>query len=682
MRLVICEKPSVGMSIAAVLGVKSRHDGYIEGGGYIVSWCFGHLAGLANAEVYAERFSKWRYDDLPILPMKWEYTIGKDKMKQFELLRELLNRSDVTEVINACDAGREGELIFRTVYYLSGCTKPMKRLWISSMEDSAIQTGFKNLRAGSEFDGLFQSALCRSKADWLVGINATRLFSILYHRKLNVGRVVSPTLALIVQRECEIDAFKPVPFYTVELDCGRFSASSEKFSDKSEAEKIERDCDGKNVTVRSIDRREKSEKPPLLFDLTTLQRMANKELGYTAQQTLDYLQSLYEKKLCTYPRTDSRFLTNDMAANIPALATISAKVCGAEIPVSMNTSMVCDSSKVSDHHAIVLTISADAADISVLPTGEREILRLVARQLLCAVGEPFRYAETVVTFECGGHLFTAKGKEVLSRGWKCYLGCNANKESLPELKENAEVPVKSAAIKEGFTTPPPHFTEDTLLHAMETASAKEIPEDSEHRGLGTPATRAAILEKLVANGFVERKKSKKNIHLIPTHAAYSLITVLPEQLRSPKLTAEWENRLLEIERGEASADGFISEIGEMMSDLTANYKVVKGAEVLFPSGRDVIGKCPRCGSEVTESRKGFFCENHDCHFALWRDNKFFKMKHLTLTKAQAAELLKSGRVFVKGLYSEKTGKLYDAWVVLDDNGEFVRYRLEFERRSE
>ena len=304
----------------------------------------------------------------------------------------------------------------------------------------------------------------------------------------------------------------------------------------------------------------------------------------------------------------------------------------------------------------------------------------MARQLLCAVGEPFRYAETVVTFECGGHLFTAKGKEVLSRGWKCYLGCNANKESLPELKENAEVPVKSAAIKEGFTTPPPHFTEDTLLHVMETASAKEIPEDSEHRGLGTPATRAAILEKLVANGFIERKKSKKTVHLMPTHAAYSLIMVLPEQLRSPKLTTEWEHRLLEIERGEASADGFISEIGEMMSDLTANYKVVKGAEVLFPSGRDVIGRCPRCGSEVTESRKGFFCENHDCHFALWRDNKFFKMKHVTLTKAQAVELLKSGRVFVNGLYSEKTGKLYDAWVVLDDNGEFVRYRLEFERR--
>ena len=680
MRLVICEKPSVGVSISSVLGVKSRYDGYIEGGGYIVSWCFGHLAGLANAEVYAERFSKWRYDDLPILPMKWEYTIGKDKMKQFELLRELLNRSDVTEVINACDAGREGELIFRTIYYLSGCTKPMKRLWISSMEDSAIQTGFENLRPGSEFDGLYHSTLCRSKADWLVGINATRLFSILYHRKLNVGRVVSPTLALIVQRECEIDAFNPEKFYTVGLNFGNFEASSEKFSDKSEAEKIERDCDGKNVTVKSIDRREKSEKPPLLFDLTTLQRTANKELGYTAQQTLDYLQSLYEKKMCTYPRTDSRFLTNDMAANISALAGISAKVCGAEIPVSMDTSVVCDSSKVSDHHAIVPTASVESADISVLPTGEHEILRLVARQLLCAVAESFRYAETVVTFECGGHLFTAKGKEVLSRGWKAYLDRDLSENSLPELEENVEIPLKSAAIKEGLTTPPPHFTEDTILHAMETASANEMPEDCEHHGLGTPATRAAILEKLVANGFVERKKSKKNVHLIPTHAAYSLITVLPEQLRSPKLTAEWEHRLLEIERGEVSSDGFISEIGEMMSDLTANYKVVKGAEVLFPSGRDVIGRCPRCGSEVTESRKGFFCENHDCHFALWRDNKFFKMKHMTLTKAQAAELLKSGRVFVKGLYSEKTGKLYDAWVVLDDNGEFVRYRLEFERR--
>ena len=681
MKLVICEKPSVGVSIASVLGLKSRHDGYIEGGEYIVSWCLGHLAGLANAEVYDEKFAKWRYDDLPILPIKWEYTVGKDKIAQFELLRELLNRSDVTEVINACDAGREGELIFRIVYYLSGCTKTMKRFWISSMEDDAIRKGFENLRPGSEYDGLYQSALCRSKADWLVGINATRLFSILYHRKLNVGRVVSPTLALIVQRECEIDAFKPEPFYMVNLDCGGFVASGEKLNDKCKAENIARDCDGRKMTVKSIEYKEKSEKAPLLYDLTTLQRTANRELGYTAQQTLDYLQSLYEKKLCTYPRTDSRFLTYDMVSLIPELVRISAGICKIEQPVTMNTAIICNSTKVTDHHAIVPTISAESADISVLPTGEREILRLVARQLLCAISEPFRYSETVVTLECGGHIFTVKGKTILSCGWKAYMKQEQTDKPLPDLKENTEISVKSDSVKEGFTSPPSHFTEDSILHAMETAGVKETPEDAERKGLGTPATRAAIIEKLVANGFIERKKSNKSVHLIPTNAAISLITVLPEQLQSPLLTTEWEYRLKQIERGELTPDEFISDISDMVSDLTANYKTVSGAEVLFPSGRDVIGKCPRCGSDVTESTKGFFCENTVCHFGMWRDNKFFKFKHITLTKKQASDLLKSGRVFVNGLYSEKTGKTYAAWVVLDDNGEFVRYRIEFERRS-
>ena len=681
MRLVICEKPSVGMSIAAVLGLKSRHDGYLEGGEYIISWCIGHLAGLANAEVYDEKYAKWRYADLPILPIKWEYTVGKDKAKQFELLRELLNRSDVTEVINACDAGREGELIFRTVYYLSGCTKPMKRLWISSMEDEAIRKGFESLRPGSEYDRWYQSALCRSKADWLVGINATRLFSILYHRKLNVGRVVSPTLSLIVQRECEIDAFKPEPFYTVNLDCEGFSASGEKLNNKCEAENIARDCDGQKMTVKSIDCHEKSEKAPLLYDLTTLQRTANKELGYTAQQTLDYLQSLYEKKLCTYPRTDSRYLTNDMVSLIPELVRISAGICQTEQPVTMSTAIICNSAKVTDHHAIVPTVSAESADISVLPTGEREILRLMSRQLLCAVSEPIRYAETIVTLDCGGHVFKVKGKTVLEYGWKTYMEQEQNDKPLPELKENAEIPVKSASVKEGFTTPPSHFTEDSILHAMETAGNKDMPDDAERHGLGTPATRAAIIEKLVANGFIERKKSKKSVHLIPTHAAISLITVLPEQLRSPKLTAEWEYRLKQIERGELTPDEFISGISDIVSDLTTNYKAVSGAEVLFPSGREVIGKCPRCGADVTESTKGFFCENTACRFGMWRDNKFFKLKHITLTKKQAVELLKNGRVFVNSLYSEKTGKTYDAWVVLDDNGEFVRYRIEFERRS-
>ena len=681
-KLVIAEKPSVGMTLANVIGAKKRHEGYMEGGGYIVSWCFGHLAELASADAYDERYAKWRYDDLPIVPQKWEYNFGADKSKQFELLRDLMHRDDVTEVINACDAGREGELIFRTVYYLAGCTKTMKRLWISSMEDEAIRKGMADLHPGSDYDGLYQSALCRSKADWLVGINATRLFSILYHRKLNVGRVVSPTLSLIVQRECEIDAFKPEPFYTVNLVCGDFTASGDKLTDKSEAEKIMQECSGKTVMVKSVERKEKSEKAPLLFDLTTLQRTANKSLGYTAQQTLDYLQSLYEKKLCTYPRTDSRYLTNDMVSTIPELVRISAAICKAEQPVTLNTGIICNSAKVTDHHAIVPTVSAENADVSVLPTGEREILRLVSRQLLCAVSEQFRYAETVVTLDCGGHIFTVKGKTVLANGWKAYVEQEQNDKELPNLKENAVIPVKSAAVKEGFTTPPSHFTEDSVLHAMETSGIKDMPEDAERKGLGTPATRAAIIEKLVANGFIERKKSKKSVHLIPTHAAVSLITVLPEQLQSPLLTAEWEYRLKQIERGELDADEFISDITDMISDLTANYQAVKGAEVLFPSGRDVIGKCPRCGSDVAESTKGFFCENTDCRFGMWRDNKFLKVKHITLTKKQASEMLKNGRVFVKGLYSEKTGKTYDAWVVLDDNGEFVRYRIEFDRESE
>lgn len=455
-KLVISEKPSVAQSIAKVLGATSRKDGYIEGNGYIVTWCVGHLAAMAYAEAYDEKYAKWRYDDLPIVPQKWEYVPEKDKAKQFEVIRELMNRGDVDEIINACDAGREGELIFRTVYYLAGCTKTMKRLWISSMEDEAVREGMKNIRPGSEYDGLYRSALCRSRADWLVGINATRLFSILYHRKLNVGRVVSPTLSLIVQRECDIDAFKPEPFYTVQLDCDSFTASSERMKDKSQAEKIKQECCGNSVTVKTIERKEKSERSPLLFDLTTLQRTANRELGYTSQQTLDYLQSLYEKKLCTYPRTDSRYLTYDMVSLIPELVRISAKICHSDVPLSLNTT-ICNSQKVTDHHAIVPTVSAMSADISVLPTGEREILRLVSSQLLCAVSESFRYAETVAVLECRGYIFTVKGRETLADGWKAYTDSEPSEKILPELKENREYSVQSVSLKEGTTTPPAHF---------------------------------------------------------------------------------------------------------------------------------------------------------------------------------------------------------------------------------
>ena len=679
MRLVICEKPSVAMAVSNVIGAKIRRDGYMEGSGFIVSWCFGHLAELAGADTYDERFKKWRYDDLPIVPPKWEYLIKEDKSGQFELLRDLMNRSDVTEVINACDAGREGELIFRTVYYLTGCTKTMKRLWISSMEDEAIRKGFDNLRPGSEYDGLYQSALCRAKADWLVGINGTRLFSILYHRKLNVGRVVSPTLSLIVQRECEIDAFKPEPFYTVHLDCGGFEASSERFTGKTEAEQVKTSCENQPVIVKSVERKEKSENPPLLYDLTTLQREANRQLGYTAQQTLDYVQALYEKRLCTYPRTDSRYLTEDITAVLPTLTEISAKVIEHDLPTSINTGKICNNSKVSDHHAIVPTVSVKNADVSVLPKGEREILRLIARQLLCAVSEPFRYAEPVVTFVCGEHEFTAKGKIVLQRGWKSYLEQESAEKILPDFNEGDAVAVKEISIKNGKTTPPKRHTEDTVLSSMETAGKDDMPADAERKGIGTPATRAAILEKLITEGFVERKKHGKTTNLIPTHAGISLITVLPEQLQSPLLTAEWEYRLKQIERGEVSAEDFIGDITDMMTDLRKTYQVIKGAEVLFPSGREVVGKCPRCGGDVTESKKGFFCENTECRFGLWRDNKYFAAKHITLTRDHVTKLLSDKQVYMTGLYSQKNGKNYDAWVILDDNGEFVRFRLEFDR---
>ncbi|MBQ8401787.1 MAG: DNA topoisomerase III, partial [Clostridia bacterium] len=530
MRLVVCEKPSVGMTISSVLGAKTRHDGYMEGNGYLVSWCYGHLAELASADTYSEQYRKWRYDDLPIMPPKWEYLIKEGKHLQFELLRALMSRTDITEVINACDAGREGELIFRTVYYLAGCTRTMKRLWISSMEEEAIRRGFDDLRPGSEYDGLYQSALCRAKADWLVGVNGTRLFSILYHRKLNVGRVVSPTLALIVQRESEISAFRPETYYTVHLECNHADIVSKKFADMREAEQMKKQCENQSVTVKSVEATEKNENPPLLYDLTTLQRDANRQLGYTAQQTLDYVQSLYEKKLCTYPRTDSRYLTEDMTGALPALTEISARIIGGEKPNTVHTEKICKSSKVTDHHAIIPTVSAGTADISVLPKGEREILTMIARQLLCAVSEPFRYRETTVTFVSGEHEFTTKGKTILQKGWKAWLPEDPAETILPEFHEGDVIPVEDMSVKEGKTTSPKRFTEDTLLASMETAGKEAMPDEAERKGIGTPATRAAILEKLITDGFVERKKYNKATRLVPTHTGISLITVLPEQL--------------------------------------------------------------------------------------------------------------------------------------------------------
>ena len=678
-RLVIAEKPSVGMSIASVLGARDRKDGYIEGRDYIVSWGFGHLAELANADTYDEKYAKWRYDDLPIVPANWKYKIPRDKYSQFETLKKLMNRADVSDVINACDAGREGELIFRNIYKMTGCKKPIFRLWISSMEDNAIEQGFRDLKDGKEYDNLFAAARCREWADWLVGINATRLFSILYHRTLNVGRVVSPTLALLVQREAEIGAFKPEPFYTAELDFGSFTATSEKFKKKSEADAVIPKAN-EPVVVKSVTSKEKTEKAPALYDLTTLQRDANRQLGYTAQQTLDYVQSLYEKKLCTYPRTDSRYLTDDMADGVNAVVACSVGICDEAAPPEVLSRQICNSKKVSDHHAIIPTLVASETDINALPAGEREIIKLIAKQVLRAVCDSFRYRETVAVISCGDHTFTAKGKIVENTGWKIYNEKEQTDKVLPELADGDELKVANAEIKEGTTKPPAHFTEDSLLSAMEVAGAKDMPDDAERKGLGTPATRAGIIEKLIATGFVERKKAKKTVSLVPAHTGVSLITVLPEQLQSPLLTAEWEHKLKMVEHGELDANAFMAEISRMVSDLVKTYSVIKGVEVLFPSGRDVIGKCPRCGGDVTESKKGFFCESNDCRFGLWRDNKFLTGKKITLTKKMVATLLKDGKIPVKGIFSEKTGKSYDATLVMSDDGAKTIYSLDFGKK--
>ena len=695
MKLVITEKPSVAMTLSAVIGAAARKDGYLEGNGWRVSWCVGHLAGLADADSYDPKYAKWRYDDLPILPKHWQMVVGKDKKKQFDILKKLMNAPDVTEVVNACDAGREGELIFRSVYELTGCQKPMKRLWISSMEDSAIREGFANLRPGADYDGLRDAALCRAKADWLVGINATRLFSVLYHRTLNIGRVMSPTLALIVQREAEIDTFKPVPFYTVALELAGLTVSGERMSDRASAEQLKEACRGAAVTIKKVSSKEKSEKPPALYDLTTLQRDANRLLGFTAQQILDYLQSLYEKKLCTYPRTDSRYLTGDMADSLPVLVNLVANAMPFRkgIAISCDAAQVINDKKVTDHHAVIPTRNLKDADLSALPAGEKAVLELVTQRLLCAVAEPHTYSETAVTVECAGTEFTVRGKTVKRPGWRAldaaYRAALKNAEpdreaedkALPELAEGQTLHLSGAAVKEGRTTPPKHFTEDTLLSAMETAGKDDMPEDAERQGLGTPATRAGILEKLVSTGFLERKKSRKTVLLMPSHDAVSLIAVLPEQLQSPLLTAEWEHRLSEIERGELSPEEFLDGISAMLEELVGTYQVIKGAEYLFAPPREVVGKCPRCGGEVAEMQKGFFCQNDSCRFAIWKNSKWWELKRKQPTKVIVTALLKEGRTHVTGLYSEKTGKTYDATVVLEDDGRYANFKLEFDRQK-
>ena len=696
-QLVISEKPSVAMSLSKVLGATSRKDGYMEGGGWLVSWCVGHLVELAPADAYDPRYSKWAYDDLPILPDPWQFQVLPDTRKQFDILRQLMGREDVDTVVCATDAGREGELIFRLTYDLCKCAKPVKRLWISSMEESAIRKGFDHLVDGQKYNNLYAAALCRAKADWLIGINGTRLFTTLYKGKtLNVGRVLTPTLTLLAEREAAIEHFKKEKFYTVELDAQGIRASSGKFNSKTDAEKLRSACLGKTAVVQSVTRKDKTERPPKLYDLTTLQREANRLFDYTAQQALDYLQSLYEKRLATYPRTDSRYLTEDMAEGLPALCSTVAGALSFMVgqPLPVHAAQVVDSSKVTDHHAVIPTAEIAGADLAALPTGERNILYMIAVRLLCAVGEPHTYAETAVTLDCGGASFMTKGRTVAAAGWK-----GTEKAFLSTLKQKAEEPAPSlpvlsdgqrlegadALLKQGTTSPPARFTEDTLLSAMEHASAEDFAalESVERTGLGTPATRAATIEKLVKSGFVERKKKQ----LLPTEKGLALSWAMPDQLKSAKLTAEWEDRLGAVERGELAPEDFMAGITAMLTGLVRSYRNVAVApSPLSDSGRAGIGKCPRCGKNVVEGKKSFYCEGyHDtpsCGFALWKNDRFFTSKRKELTKKIAASLLKTGRAAVTGLFSEKKGVFYDATVVLnDDGGKFVRFKLEFDNKS-
>ena len=687
--LIITEKPSVARTISKVLGAAARRDGYLEGGGYLISWCVGHLVELAPPGVYDPRFECWDRADLPILPERWQYLVSSSTKKQFDVLCKLMHRADVDRIVCATDAGREGELIFRLVYQECGCRKPVSRLWISSMEDSAIRAGFKNLKSSTEYDSLYKAALCRERADWLVGINATRLFSCLHGVTLNVGRVMTPTLAMTVEREAAIDAFRPEPFYTVLLKMEDCMASSERFKEKAQAEELLAECQKSHqAVVQKSERKEKSERPPALYDLTTLQRDANRLLGYSAQQTLDYTQALYEKKLVTYPRTDSRYLTEDMAAGLPGLAMDTAVAFGFRGAIPVHAKQVINNKKVSDHHAILPTQSVAGADLSSLPAGEVSILRLIAARLLAAVGEPYRYAETTVQIECAGQTFTAKGKTVLDEGWKAVerviLGNSAEKveetlEILTEAQDKETLPVRDAQLKEGRTTPPKHFTEDTLLAAMESAGADTMPEEAERRGIGTPATRAATIEKLVQKGFLAREGSGKTKHLIPTEKGCGLIAAMPEQLKSPAMTAEWETKLTQIEKGQYVPEQFMEEIESMMKTLVNQYVNVPNAPARVTSGAPVVGTCPHCGSDVAEREKGWFCTSRECRFVIWKDNAFFNRLGKRPTRQVVDKLLRDGRARLKDCKSQRTGKTYNASVLMTTEADGrAKFSLEFE----
>ena len=711
--MAIAEKPSVARIIAEVLHATQKRKGYYEGNGWRVSWCLGHLVENAPPDAYNPRYKKWAWPDLPIFPDPWRFQVVEATREQYETLAELMNDPGVTACVNCCDAGREGEAIFRMVYNQCGCTKPIQRLWISSLEENAIRRGFENLRDGGEFDNLYQAALCRAKADWLVGMNLSRAFTLHYHSvTLHIGRVMTPTLALVVEREAAIANFQKTPFYAVDLDLGGFHAVSQRFPILTDAERLCAACDGTPAVVRTVERKAKAEQPPKLYDLTSLQREANRLLNLTAQQTLDTVQSLYEKRLVTYPRTDSRYLTEDMAPRLPDLCEKSAAVLGiAGSALSIcSVERVVDDSKVTDHHAIIPTAEIRPANLAVLSANERNVLRIIAARLLCAVGEPYHYEETSLTLDCGGASFSTKGRTVTAEGWKALdrefrdtLGKSARAENetqtedksdapLPPLSEEQRLQTAGVSIREGATKAPQRFTDDTLLSAMKNASAEDFAkiQDPERTGLGTSATQAGIIEKLVSLKLLERRGKS----LVPSDMGKALIRILPEEIRSAKLTAEWEDKLKQVERGMLSPAVFLARIESMTadiirvletmpSDLPPTSPLLAKTAPKFAQDRPAVGVCPRCGRRVVEGPRSFYCEGSfaqpPCKFALWKDNRFFTGKGKTITRTVAARLLKTGRVHMTKLHSEKKGKDYDADIVMEDDGSRVNFRLEFNR---
>ena len=665
----------------------------MEGENCLVSWCLGHLAEYARPEEYDERYAKWQFDDLPIIPEKWKLQVSADKKKQFSVLKELMNREDIEYLVNGCDAGREGELIFQRVYDLSGCRKPVRRLWISSMEDEAIRNGFHEMKDAGFYSNLCMAAVCRAQADWLIGMNATRAYTTKYYKKLVVGRVQTPTLAMLTERQDRIEHFQKETFYRVELTDGKLVAVSENITNKADAELLAALCDGSEVIITELKREQKKVSPPKLYDLTSLQREANRYFGFTAKKTLDLLQELYEEKLETYPRTDSRFVTEDMIGTVEELA--------GKMPLMLpfveygqlghNIKRVVNNEKVSDHHAILPTKEAVEKGIMDLSVDKKNLMILIGQQVLQAVGEDYLYEQTDVTVNCQKNEFTARGKTAVQMGFKDVekaFRSHCVKTEKEDSDRQLEIPYGyqkgmqlfnvKAETSIHYTSPPKSFNEDTLLAAMETAGNKEFDEKTEKKGLGTPATRASTIEKLVASGYAQRKGKQ----IIPTAEGRELIRVMPENLKSAGLTAEWENRLLLMERGELNGEQFMDDIVAMLEEiLNGCRKIPEEERNRFQTAKELIGKCPVCGSDIFEGKRNFYCSNRQCDFALWKDNRFLEGMEKKLDKKMAKELLDKACTHIKGLYSKKKDARFDADLLMTlENGK-PKFHLEFPKRK-